>query len=104
MSTDIRNSLINATHAVATSRSPAGGRRISYRGYLIHGAVPSICYVIYGRNGFGQLTELGATRSFPDAMSWVDKHVANMEGMIPVGMPVTATAPSRQRDNLSAAA
>lgn len=91
MSTDIRNSVINATHAVATSRIPAGGRRISYRGYLIHGEVPSICYVIYGRNGFGQLTELGATRSFPDAMSWVDKHVENMQGMIPAGAPGAAT-------------
>lgn len=104
MSTDVRNSVINATHAVATSRIPAGGRRISYRGYLIHGEVPSICYVIYGRNGFGQLTELGATRSFPDAMSWVDKHVANMEGMIPAEMPATTTVPSRQRINLRAAA
>ena len=103
MSTHIRNSVINATHAVATSRIPAGGRRISYRGYLIHGEVPSICYVIYGRNGFGQLTELGATRSFPDAMSWVDKHVANMEGMIPASMP-DANTPPRQHKNLRAAA
>ena len=95
MSTDIRNSVINATHAVATSRIPAGGRRISYRGYLIHGEVPSICYVIYGRNEFGQLTELGATRSFPDAMLWVDKHVANMQGMIPVGMENAGTLPAR---------
>ena len=103
MSTNIRDSVINATHAVTTSRIPGGGRRISYRGYLIHGEVPSICYVIYGRNGYGQLTELGATRSFPDAMSWVDKHVANMAGMIPAGMP-DGSAPSRRRDNLRAAA
>ena len=95
MSTDIRNSVINATHAVTTSRIPAGGRRISYRGYLIHGEVPSICYVIYGRNEFGQLTELGATRSFPDAMLWVDKHVANMQGMIPVSMENAGTLPAR---------
>ena len=94
MSTDIHNSVINATHAVATSRIPAGGRRISYRGYLIHGEVPSICYVIYGRNGFGQLTELGATRSFPDAMLWVDKHVKNMQGMIPAGMRNAGTPPA----------
>lgn len=94
MSTDIHNSVINATHAVATSRIPAGGRRISYRGYLIHGEVPSICYVIYGRNGFGQLTELGATRSFPDAMLWVDKHVENMQGMIPAGMRNAGTPPA----------
>jgi hypothetical protein len=91
MSTDIRNSVIDATHSVATSRIPAGGRRISYRGYLIHGEVPSICYVIYGRNGFGQLTELGATRSFPDAMLWVDRHLANMEGMIPAGVQQART-------------
>jgi len=102
MSTDIRNSVINATHAVATSPIPAGGRRISYRGYLIHGEVPSICYVIYGRNGFGQLTELGATRSFPDAMLWVDKHVANMQGMIPAGMQNTGTLPAH--NTLQAAA
>ncbi len=102
MSTDTRNSVINATHAVATSRIPAGGRRISYRGYLIHGEVPSICYVIYGRNGFGQLTELGATRSFPDAMRWIDKHVANMQGMIPAGVPAGTAAPGH--DTLRAAA
>ena len=102
MSTDTRNSIIDATHAVATSRIPAGGRRISYRGYLIHGEVPSICYVIYGRNGFGQLTELGATRSFPDAMRWVDKHVENMQGMIPAGMPTPGTPPAR--NTLQAAA
>ena len=95
MSTDTHNSVINATHAVATSRIPAGGRRISYRGYLIHGEVPSICYVIYGRNGFGQLTELGATRSFPDAMLWVDKHLGNMRGMIPAGMPGGDPPPAR---------
>ena len=103
MSTDIHDSVINATHAIAASRIPSGGRRISYRGYLIHGEVPSICYVIYGRNRYGQLTELGATRSFPDAMVWVDKHVANMEGMIPAGMSA-ATTPSRQGENLRAAA
>lgn len=96
MSTDTRTSVIDATHAVATSRIPAGGRRISYRGYLIHGEVPSICYVIYGRNGFGQLTELGATRSFPDAMVWVDKHLANMEAMIPAGMPGSSAPPVRR--------
>ncbi|CAI8018233.1 hypothetical protein GBAR_LOCUS11033 [Geodia barretti] len=102
MSTDTRNSVINATHAVATARIPAGGRRISYRGYLIHGEVPSICYVIYGRNGFGQLTELGATRSFADAMGWIDKHIANMQGMIPAGIGHTSTPPAR--DTLGAAA
>ena len=102
MSTDIRNSVINATHAVATSRIPAGGRRISYRGYLIHGEVPSICYVIYGRNGFGQLTELGAARSFPDAMRWVDTHIANMQAMIPAGSPVSSALPAREARRLAA--
>lgn len=96
MSTDTHNGIIDATHAVATSRIPAGGRRISYRGYLIHGEVPSICYVIYGRNGFGQLTELGTTRSFPDAMFWVDKHLENMRGMIPAGMPGGEPPPARR--------
>lgn len=102
MRSETRNSVIQATHAVATSRIPAGGRRISYRGYLIHGEVPSICYVIYGRNGFGQLTELGATRSFPDAMRWVDKHLSNLEGMIPAGVQETTASPVR--GNLRAAA
>lgn len=103
MSTNTGDSVINATHAVATSRIPAGGRRISYRGYLIHGEVPSICYVIYGRTGYGQLTELGATRSFPDAMSWVDKHVANMQGMIPAVIPDAAVPPPHW-ENVRAAA
>ena len=102
MSTDTRNGVINATRTVVTSRIPAGGRRISYRGYLIHGEVPSICYVIYGRNGFGQLTELGATRSFPDAMLWIDKHVTNMQGVIPAGMETASTPP--ERSTLQAAA
>lgn len=102
MKTQIRTSVINETHAVATSRIPSGGRRISYRGYLIHGEVPSICYVIYGRNGFGQLTELGATRSFPDAMQWVDKHLANMDQMIPAGVPGADVRPTR--DTLRTAA
>lgn len=102
MRSETRDSVIQATHAAATSRIPAGGRRISYRGYLIHGEVPSICYVIYGRNGFGQLTELGATRNFPDAMRWVDKHLSNMEGMIPAGVPEAGAPPART--NLRAAA
>lgn len=102
MRTDNRNSVIQATHAVATSRIPSGGRRICYRGYLIHGEVPSICYVIYGRNGFGQLTELGATRNFPDAMRWVDTHLSNMEGMIPAGIQDASVPPAR--DGLRSAA
>ena len=79
-----RNSMMDATHAIATSPIPPGGRRIPYRGHLIHGEVPSICYVIYGRNRFGQLTELGNTRNFADAMRWVDRHVDEMQRHIPV--------------------
>ena len=77
-------SVIEATHAVATAPIPAGGRRISYRDYLIHGEVPSICYIIYGRGDYGQLTELGATRSFTDAMRWVDRHIVEMRRLLPV--------------------
>ena len=92
MITNARLSMMDATHAVATSPIPPGGRRIPYRGHLIHGEVPSICYVIYGRNRYGQLTELGNTRSFADAMRWVDRHVEEMERLIPV---VGGAAPAR---------
>ena len=84
MITTTRTSMMDATHAVTASPIPSGGRRIPYRGHLIHGEVPSICYVIYGRNRHGQLTELGNTRSFADAMRWVDRHVADMQRLIPV--------------------
>ena len=79
-----RTSMMDATHAVSTSLIPPGGRRIPYRGHLIHGEVPSICYVIYGRNRLGQLTELGNTRSFAAAMQWVDRHVDQMRRLLPV--------------------
>ena len=84
MITTARISMMDATHAVTTSPIPLSGRRIPYRGHLIHGEVPSICYVIYGRNRYGQLTELGNTRSFADAMRWVDRHVEDMQRLIPV--------------------
>lgn len=77
-------SVIGATHAVSATRIPTAGRRISYRGYLIHGEVPNICYVIYGRNRHGQLTELGATRGFPEAMQWIDRHLDDLRDLMPV--------------------
>ena len=84
MMTTSRTSMMQATHAVAASPIPPGGRRIPYRGHLIHGEVPSICYVIYGRNNFGQLVELGSARSFADAMRWVDRHLEQVERLLPV--------------------
>ncbi len=84
MTTTSRISMMEATQAVTTSPIPPGGRRIPYRGHLIHGEVPSICYVIYGRARYGQLTELGNTRSFADAMRWVDRHLEQMERLLPV--------------------
>ena len=72
------NSVFSATTAVTTVPIPAGGRRIYYRGYLIHAEIPSIRYVIYGRNSLQQLTELGTVRSFMDAMPWVDRHLNEM--------------------------
>ena len=84
MITSSRTSMMQATHSVATALIPPGGRRIPYRGHLIHGEVPGICYVIYGRNRYGQLTELGTTRNFADAMRWVDRHVDQMERLMPV--------------------
>lgn len=81
--------IIDATHVVATKPISHGGRRILYRGYLIHGEVPSIYYVIYGRNHFGQLTELGVARSFADAMRWVDRRLMEMDGVAPVSSEPT---------------
>ena len=91
MITTSRTGMMEATQAVRTVAIPPGGRRIPYRGHLIHAEVPSICYVIYGRNTHGQLTELGNTRNFGDAMRWVDQHVAEMERP----MPVFGDLPSR---------
>ena len=72
----------------------AGGRRIAYRGYLIHGEIPGICYVIYGRNAAGRLAELGSVADFPAAMRWIDRHLAQLPGIRPVGRPpMTAAAP-----------
>ena len=93
------NSVFSATEAVTTVPIPAGGRRIYYRGYLVHAEIPSICYVIYGRNSLHQLTELGTVRSFMNAMRWVDRHLNEMlelKSLAPEFSPLdNATAPHR---------
>ena len=68
------NSIMGETAAVTATAIRDCGRRIGYRGYLIHGEIPAISYAIYGRNGLGQLAELGNARSFAEAMRWVDRH------------------------------
>ena len=83
-------SIVGATTAVRTTTIPDSGRKVYYRGYLIHGEVPGICYVIYGRNEFGQVAELGAARTFPSAMRWVDRHASEMQRPILVGTSTTA--------------
>ena len=93
------NSVFSATAAVTTVPIPAGGRRIHYRGYLVHAEIPSICYVIYGRNSLHQLTELGTVRSFMNAMRWVDRHLNEMrelKSLVPEFAPLdNSTAPRR---------
>ena len=93
------NSVFSATEAVTTVPIPAGGRRIYYRGYLVHAEIPSICYVIYGRNSLHQLTELGTVRSFMNAMRWVDRHLNEMlelKSLVPEFSPLdNVTAPHR---------
>ncbi|MCY3690798.1 MAG: hypothetical protein OXI54_13070 [Chloroflexota bacterium] len=78
-------SIVGATTAIRTTSIPNRGRKVYYRGYLIHGEIPGISYVIYGRNEFGQVAELGAAQSFPSAMRWVDRHCAQMQRPMPVG-------------------
>ena len=64
---------------------PEQGRKITYRGYIIHGEIPDVCYTMYGRNPEGNLAELGTTVGFRDAMEWVDLHIAQMRsGWIPL--------------------
>ena len=58
-------SIVGATTAIRTTAIPDFGRKVYYRGYLIHGEIPGISYVIYGRNEFGQVAELGAAQTFP---------------------------------------
>ena len=77
-------SIVGATTAVRTTAIPALGRKVYYRGYLIHGEIPGLCYVVYGRNEFGQVAELGAARTFPAAMKWVDRHARQMHTVMPV--------------------
>ncbi len=78
------SSIVGATTAVRTAAIPDCGRKVYYRGYMIHGEVPGICYVIYGRNEFGQVAELGAARTFPAAMRWVDRHFSEMRRVMTV--------------------
>ena len=80
------DSIVGATTAVRTTAIPDTGRKVYYRGYLIHGEIPGVCYVIYGRNEFGQVAELGAASAFPSAMRWVDRHAAEMRRMVPVAV------------------
>ena len=87
-------SIVGATTAVRTTTIPDSGRKVYYRGYLIHGEIPGVCYVIYGRNEFGQVAELGAASTFPSAMRWVDRHASEMRRPMPVdarGIPYSAT-------------
>ncbi len=78
------DSIVGATAAVKTTAIPGVGRKVYYRSYLIHGEIPGICYVIYGRNRFGQLSELGTARDFRLAMEWVDRHRQAMRRLMPV--------------------
>ena len=94
-------SIMGATTAIRTTTIPDCGRKVYYRGYLIHGEIPGISYVIYGRNEFGQVAELGAARTFPSAMRWVDRHSDQMRRMIPVD---TQGPAHRDADQLPAAA
>ena len=89
-----RTSIMAATTAVAAAAIPDCGRKIGYRGYLIHGEIPAICYIIYGRNDFGQLAELGTVSDFAAAMRWVDRHIAEMARMLPVAAPPSPPAPA----------
>ena len=87
-------SLVGATTAIRATAIPDCGRKVYYRGYLIHGEIPGISYVIYGRNEFGQVAELGAAQTFPCAMRWVDRHAADMLRLTPVNtqaIPYPAT-------------
>ena len=78
------SSIVGATTAIRTTAIPVCGRKTYYRGYLIHGEIPGISYVIYGRNQFGQVAELGAARTFRSAMRWVDRHSTQMQRVMPV--------------------
>ena len=77
-------SVFNVRNAVTTTAIPGHGRKITYRGYLIHGEIPSISYVVYGWNKTGQLSELGVARSFPESMQWVDGHIEQLRRRQPI--------------------
>ncbi len=79
-----QGSIVGATTAVKTVSIPDRGKKVYYRGFLIHGEVPGLCYVIYGNNELGQLAELGAADGFFAAMRWVDRHMGEMAKLMPV--------------------
>ena len=79
-----QGSIVGATTAVKTVRIPDRGRKVYYRGFLIHGEIPGLCYVIYWPNELGQLAELGAADGFFTAMRWVDRHMVEMAKLMPV--------------------
>ena len=96
-----QGSIVGATSAVKTVSIPNRGKKVYYRGFLIHGEIPGLCYVIYGNNDLGQLAELGAADGFFAAMRWVDRHMAEMAKL----MPAPAANPEyTERDGLRAAA
>ena len=87
-------SIMGATTAIRTTTIPDRGRKVYYRGYMIHGEIPGMSYVIYGRNQFGQVAELGAARTFESAMRWVDRHSFQMGSVMPVDTQGPAGAPA----------
>ena len=68
------------------------GRRIAYRGYLIHSELPRACYVIYGRTAAGIVSELGVAARFADAMVWVDRHISALRNTSATAFPMPAAA------------
>lgn len=96
MTMSVQSSVLAETTALTTAAIPEAGRKIGYRGYLIHGEIPGICYAIYGRNPAGRLAELGAVSGFKAAMRWVDRHIAELEGIMPAyDAPMPAAGESR---------
>ena len=89
-------SIMGATTAIRTTTIPDRGRKVYYRGYMIHGEIPGVSYVIYGRNRFGQVAELGAARNFEAAMRWVDRHSTQMGQLMPVDTQGPSPAPASQ--------
>ena len=94
------SSIIGATTAVKTVRIPSRGKKVYYRGFLIHGEIPGLCYVIYGRNDFGQIAELGTAEGFTAAMRWIDRHILAISQPMPV---IGLRAPNARHDERAAA-